>query len=163
MSDRGDRDDVRGGWDDEALLAELRALAARADPVPERVREAARGSLTWRTIDEELARLVYDSALDAELAALVRGGEARLLTFELDGLAVEVEATAADDGSLVLVGQIVPPGAAAIEVRHPGGTVAAAADDVGRFRVAGVPAGPVSLRTRRAGADAWVATEWVTL
>ena len=35
-----------------------------ADPVPEHVLAAARGAWTWRTIDQELADLVFDSATE---------------------------------------------------------------------------------------------------
>ena len=74
---------ARGRPDDDVLLDELRALVADDDPVPERVLAAARGSFTWRTIDAELAALVYDSALDAERLTAVRSADTvRLLTFE---------------------------------------------------------------------------------
>ena len=41
--------------EDERLLEELRRAAGRYDPPPAWVMEAARSSLTWRTIDAELA------------------------------------------------------------------------------------------------------------
>jgi len=149
------------GTPDDAFEAHLRALVARTDPVPERVLEAARGSLTWRTIDEELARLVYDSALDAELAIGVRGGTARLLTFEAGPVTIELEASE-ERGRLEIVGQLVPAAETDVEVRHADGSVAGRSDELGRFRLAGIPAGPVSIRVRIPAAG-WVATEWVTL
>jgi hypothetical protein len=154
--------------EDDLLLEQLRATAAEADPVPEPVLAAARGSYTWRTIDAELAELAYDSVLDAEGAALVRsggaGGEARLLTFEAIDLTIEVEVSAAG-AERHLVGQLVPASPAIVEVRHPGGEVAVEVDRLGRFAAGPIGAGAVSLRCRRAGptAVATVKTEWVTI
>ena len=149
---------------DDFLTEELRALGAEVDPVPARVLAAARGSFTWRTIDAELAALAYDSAVDAEHHALVRGGsEPRLLTFESDGLTVEVEVTEVGDRRR-LIGQLVPPAPGVVEVRHPGGVVSVEADEVGRFTAEPIEPGPVSLRCRRTGdGEGTVATEWVTL
>src|SRR4051794_41920885 len=71
----------------EDLLAELRVAGLVVDPVPERVMFAAKASLSWRTIDAELAELTYDSALDDDRLSLVRGATAaRMLTFSAGGL-----------------------------------------------------------------------------
>jgi hypothetical protein len=148
--------------DDTSLVDDLRRVVERADPVPERVLEGARGSLTWRTIDAELAELAYDSMLEARGESLVRNAEThRALTFEAPGLSVEVEVGASGAGRR-LVGQLVPPQPAAIEIRHPGGTIPVEADDLGRFSADGVPAGPVSLVCRRPAGGA-VATAWLVL
>jgi hypothetical protein len=50
--------------DIDQMLGRLRAVASRADPVPAGVVVAARGAFQWRTIDAELAELVYDSWVD---------------------------------------------------------------------------------------------------
>ena len=95
------------GPEDEALLQELRAAARRFDPPPDSVLEAARASLTWRTIDAELAALEFDSAVDLAATA-VRGGEGpRLLTFAAPGLNIEVEVSPIGPRRQ-LVGQLVP-------------------------------------------------------
>ena len=65
--------------DDDLLELVGRALRA-ADPVPERVIEGARAAWTWRTIDEELAELVFDSA--AELTGVRSEDTARQVTFQ---------------------------------------------------------------------------------
>jgi hypothetical protein len=152
-----------GGHDEDGpLFEELRRLVELADPVPARVLEAARGSFTWRTIDAELAELAYDSMLDAGREALVRtSGAGRVLTFESPGLAVEVEVTAVASARR-LMGQLVPPQPAAIEIRHAGGTTAVDADDLGRFSADGIAAGPVSLVCRLAEART-IATDWLVL
>lgn len=150
------------GPEDAALLEALRAVAGRVDPVPPEVREAARASFTWRTIDAELAELAYDSLLDDDRLVGVRSSDApRTLSFEGAGCSVEVEVAEEGDARRLL-GQLVPPQTAAVEVRHPAGVVTVDADEVGRFSVAGLPAGPVSLRCAVAGA-APLETAWVTI
>ncbi len=150
---------------DAGLLRQFRDLATRTDPVPARVADAARGSFAWRRIDAELAELTYDMAMDAERLAAVRGEEApRALTFEASGLTIEVEVVRVGE-TRRLLGQIVPPQPALVELRHAGGQVAVEADQIGRFSVRGFPAGPVSLRCQVAPEPGprVVETDWVVL
>ena len=66
----------------DALLGQLRRVAALVDPVPEALVHAARETLTWRRVDAELAELLSDSALEEAGFALVRGhGEPRAVSF----------------------------------------------------------------------------------
>jgi hypothetical protein len=145
--------------DDEQLLVELRAALDGADPIPERVRAAARDAFAWRTIDAELAALSYDSLLDDKELAGVRSGAdaARMLTFEAADLTVEIEV---ERGRLI--GQLVPPQPGEVEVRHAGGSLTVQADEVGRFVAEPVPRGPFSLRCRTAAAIA-IVTDWIVL
>jgi hypothetical protein len=147
--------------EDARLLAELRELGRVFDPVPAEVIFAARGSQAWRRVDAELAELAFDSSVDRELElAGVRGGDdVRLVSFEGPELTVEVE-IASDGEHRRLVGQLVPPQVAAVELRTlPAsagpGTAArstdaeprvAQADGLGRFILDRVTAGPASLR-----------------
>jgi hypothetical protein len=152
------------GPEDQALLEELRGAARRFDPPPPAVLEAARASLTWRTIDAELAVLEFDSAVD-QAAAAVRSGEGpRLLTFSAPGLNIEVEVSPLGPRRQ-LVGQLVPAQAARIDVRHAGGVTTVQADQLGRFGVDAVSAGPVSLRCHLATVPPSppVVTEWIPL
>lgn len=146
---------------DDALLAELRAAAADHDPVPDAVLTAARESLTWRTIDAELAALAYDSFADA--GALVRDGAPtrayRLLTFDAGETSVEVE-IAGTGAALRLSAHVVPAAEVDVEVRTPSGTVTARTDEYGRLAPVEIAPGPVSLRLLLPGGP--VATEWVT-
>src|ERR1700732_817424 len=81
-------------WD-ERLLAQLRHLARTADPVPDEVVFAARGSFAWRRVDADLAALTFDSLLDDAGLATVRSGDAvRLVTFDAGDVSVELEITA---------------------------------------------------------------------
>ena len=154
-------EDVQPTHDDEELVDALRAASRRFDPVPDEVVRASRESFTWRTIDAELAELAYDSVLDDARLAGVRSGDApRTMTFEAPALTVELEVTATGDRRRLL-GQLVPPGPADVEVRHAGAPVTVEADRLGRFAV-DVSAGPVSLRCRLHGGSATVLeTAWV--
>ena len=146
------------------LLHTLRGVVNRMDPVPQAVEEAARVSYTWRTIDADLADLAYDSLLDEDRLAGVRGDDGpRTLSFEGPTFGVELEVT--EEGPRRrLVGQVVPPDQADIEVRHSGGLLRVTADHVGRFAAEGVVPGPVSLRVKVAEGEAPVLeTAWVTI
>jgi hypothetical protein len=151
---------TNGAPDAEELLGRLKVLAAGLDPVPRRVVEAARASFSWRTIEAELAQLVYDSVVDDELVG-ARGGGARQLTFEAPGVTVELEVA---PGSGRINGQLVPPAEADVEIRHPGGSMRVRSDRLGHFRAEGVPPGPISVRCHTGGAAGRTAhTDWVVL
>jgi hypothetical protein len=151
---------------DADLLRQFRELAKVADPPPSHVVEAARAGLDWRRIDAELAELTYDLALDAERLATVRGRDGpRALTFEVPGLTIEVEVVSVGE-TRRLVGQIVPPQPATVELRHSGGQDTVEADRLGRFAVRGFSGGPVSLRCRlrpEGAAPLVVETDWVVV
>jgi hypothetical protein len=146
----------------EATFRRLHSLALENDPVPADVLASARSSFGLRSIDDELAVLVYDSMIDHELLANVRSGgrTVRQLTFEAPDLVLEMEVS----GARYLVGQVVPSQAAVVELRHRGGTIQMETDELGCFHVPVVPDGPVSFRCRPTGSAARsVATSWITL
>ena len=150
---------------DRELLMILRDMIEETDPVPAALVEAARASFTWRTVDTELAELTSDSALDA---AAVRSTRApRLLTFTAGEttLVVEVAPLAAgQDAERRLLGQLVAPRPAQVEVRHGTGSFTVSADELGRFRAEPVPAGPISLACRFAAAgEPTIVTSWVSV
>jgi hypothetical protein len=167
MTETVDRPRPEGDPDD-VLLADLGRVLRAADPVPPDVALAARSALAWLRLDAELAELAYDSLLDESWLAGVRGAVAeqpRLMTFTTDDVSLEVQV------SLVvmrrrLVGQIVPPQPARVDVRHeshPDAVMTAAADHLGRFIVDDVDAGPISLRCRLLGGgeERVIETDWV--
>ncbi len=151
--------------EDSELWEELRMAIQEADPVPPEVLRAARESFTWRTIDAELAALTYDSAVDGPATSVVRGSEGpRLLSFEASELSVELEVTAVG-ARRRLVGQLVPPQPARVEIRHHAGRSLVEADELGRFRTEELAAGPSSLRCHLSDPSgaAPVVTDWVML
>jgi len=144
---------------DATLTKILRAMGATLDPVPDDFTTAAVAAYSLRTVDKELASLTYDSLDDVAPAARTpRSG--RHLSFVGRHLSVEVEV-----GTDGLAGRLVPPAAADIEVRWPGGSTTVAADDLGDFSLSPIPTGPVSLRCQRrpSGGTSPTVTDWVTL
>ena len=141
-------------WSDEALLAELGEALRTEREVPGALVEAGRATWTWRSVDAELAELTrahltYDSladdaALQGDDTGLLVGlrseqsAALRALTFAADDLAIELEVT---DGAVL--GQLVPPQAATVEVLTPdSGRTEVDVDDVGWFTVRPVPEAP---------------------
>jgi hypothetical protein len=149
---------------DREFLTLLRGVLEEIDPVPGPLVEAAQAAFTWRTVDAELAELTADSVLDD---AAVRAFDApRLLTFTAGAVSLVVEvaaSTGVGDVARRLIGQIVGPHPAEVEVRHADGSLTVQTDDYGRFRAAPVPAGPISLALRFAGRRPPLVTSWVTV
>jgi hypothetical protein len=148
--------------DDARLEEELRQIFERLDPVPDELLAAAIASYTWRTVDADVAELVFDSVAE-ENAALVRGGEqARLLTFSSRELVIEIQVSGSEPDRKI-VGQLAPPLAATIRIRQGGGAAELHADELGRFSGT-LGAGPFSL-VCTAGTESGrpVATEWIAL
>ena len=147
--------------DDDELLAQLRRIAAAADPVPELVIQAARSAFGLRDLDARLAELVRDSAIDLPATA-VRGGDRRMLSFEVGDVAVECEITERDLRRDIL-GQLVGGQAAGIDAEVAGTQrVTVPVDERGRFSVRDLPAGPVRLRCRLADGTT-VVTSWAAM
>jgi hypothetical protein len=143
---------------DDELLERLGQALRGADPVPDRVLAAARAAWTWRTIDQELAELVFDSA--TERAGVRSEDTARQLTFRAPG--VEIEVMVVDAATRRIVGQLVPPQEASVRITGEAGAQACETDRLGRFGFDGVPPGPVRLGVRAADGTT-VTTEWVLL
>ena len=143
---------------DDALEELIGTALRQADPVPGHVIAAARGAFTWRTIDQELAALVFDSA--TELSGVRDRGAARQLTFQAPGL--EIEVMVADPATRRLIGQLVPARPATVELESTDGKLGQEADRFGRFTFDAVPAGPVRISVT-APDGASIATDWVVL
>ncbi|MDX3401602.1 hypothetical protein [Streptomyces sp. ME01-18h] len=152
--DRDERDERDGELHDGLLEEELRQAAAILDPVPAELRRTAVDAFVLHDLDARVAELTFDSLVDG---IPVRGetDPPRMLTFQSDGVTVDVEVTA--EG---LIGQLLPPGPAGIEVlTGPREHVRLTADDMGRFTGEAPPAGPFALRLRT-GREV-VVTEWL--
>ncbi|WP_300012452.1 hypothetical protein [Pseudonocardia sp.] len=140
---------------DRALLDELAALLRGRNEPPPEVLDAAREVFTWRTVDAEIAALTYDSLLDDVAVAVRAAAQPRILTFESDGLTVEVELDATPSGRRLL-GQLIPAQAAELELRSAETVVGSSvADDLGRFAVP-VPSGTARVWLRCRLADGTV-------
>lgn len=147
---------------DDAVLTRLRSAFEAADPVPDHALDAALASLSWRDPDHALAELVADSLTEPAAVRTRADAGPRLLTFEGDSLVVEVEVS--DLGAeRRLLGQLVPPQPAEVEVHWHGGSLHTSADQLGRFTAASVPPGPVSISCRLSEPSRPVSTSWVTI
>lgn len=142
------------------LLDRLGAIFRRVDPVPDVVYEMGRAALGTRTLDEEYAELVLDSAAECQALSGVRsaGGHERLVCFESPRAEVSVQVTA-NAGRLALLGHVLGVEAGPVVVESALGEHWTRADSEGYFAVDGVPAAPFRLRIT-AGATA-VVTPWV--
>jgi hypothetical protein len=141
--------------DDESLLADLGQALAAGAPHSESLVEAGRAAFTWRTVDEELAGLAYDSLLDDRV--LVRGTVTtpRSLVFEAGEVSVELEV-----GNDRVVGQFIPPMPGEVAVCSQTAELGhATADDAGCFTLS-VPA-DVLVRLRCTTGAATFVTDWV--
>jgi hypothetical protein len=147
---------------DAITEARLRAIFTHLDPVPELLDEAARSAFTWRTVDDELAELMRDSA-DEEAGELVRGSSGpRQLSFESPRLGIELEVVATGPRSRRLEGQLLPPGSATVTVERPGeDPLSVQADELGRFSLDGLRAGLMRLHIMLRGAQ--IAVPWTTI
>lgn len=146
---------------DEQLLAMLGVALDAADPVPDAVLDAARATFTWRTIDAELAALVFDSA--AVGLEGVRGTETtRQMTFRSPG--VEIELQVVSETRRRIVGQLVPPQQAEVALHHQDATQVARSDRLGRFTFNDVPSGSIRLVCKLEDeSGATVQTEWTLI
>lgn len=147
--------------DDLGLPDDLFAVVTTADPVPYDTLRSIRACFTRRTLDAELAELVYDSVVD-EPVGVRSGSGSRQLSFQGPRVAVEMEVQAERQR---VVGQVVPAQPSQVEVRHSGGSFVLRSDPAGRFVADDVPAGPVSFRcTGQTGDRPFAAvTDWIVL
>ncbi|HEY3748615.1 MAG TPA: hypothetical protein VGL80_05420 [Pseudonocardiaceae bacterium] len=144
---------------DDELMAALSRSASLADPVPAAVDESARAALATRRLDEELARLLLDSALVGADSVRADGSEIRLLSFETDGVTLELQVE--QDGTFVRGLAIGTAGPAVVET--PDETRSVRIDDAGSFTVAGLPGGPTRIRVTAADGGGPVGTGWLRL
>lgn len=146
------------GRDDELLELVGRALRA-AEPVPEHVITGALAAWTWRTIDAELAELVFDSA--TELTGVRSETMSRQVTFQAPG--VEIEVMVIENGVRRIVGQLVPPSEVTVQLTSGDSVAETQTDELGRFTFNDVLPGPVRLAVLGSSGEDVVHTEWVLL
>jgi hypothetical protein len=147
---------------DATTEAELRAIFQRLDPVPMLLDDAARTAFTWRTVDDELAELMRDSA-EEEAGALVRSaGTLRQLSFESPRLGIEIEVSDTGPRERRGEGQLLPPASATVTLERPGeDPVSVQADELGRFSFEGLAAGVVRLHVTLRGVQ--IAVPWTAI
>lgn len=160
MSETSGRD--RNADSDDSLVERLRALAAELEPPSASLVTEARELLTWRRVDAELAELLSDSDLEDARAALVRGERtSRSVSFACGALTIEIDLLP-DGARRRLVGQLVPPGAAEIELQSGAERHTIHADALGRFHAEGIGGGRLRLRVSgHPASEQPVETSWI--
>jgi hypothetical protein len=149
---------------DDELLARLAKITKVVDPVPPSSYELGHASYGLLHIDDELAALVADSALDAS-AVRSQDSDVRLLSFEGKAAGLEIQVSPGRSAS-TLLGQLVPsdhhPGAVA-HLETPGGALASTpVDEDSRFEFDHVPHMLVRVRVERPGRAA-LSTGWLEI
>jgi len=139
------------------LLAELDKAWYAAQCVPAEFTAAGKRVWTASDLDAELAELIYDSLREPAQVRTDRA-ELRALTFASATQTIELEVTAGG-----LLGQLVPPGRAQIEIEaQDGDTTSRSSDELGFFTIPRAPDGPFRLRYRTdSGVD--VVTGWIAI
>lgn len=145
---------------DDALVDELRRLAAFADPLPAAWRAAATASYGWHRIEAEPAALAYDSlsGRDPHLGRLHLAGRVlRELRWTGGGRAVAAEVDVSDD-RLRVAGQVSPWATVEVLAVWPEGLDKVTSGEQGGFRFDDLPRRPLCLVI---GGDAPLKTGWI--
>ncbi|WP_203338403.1 hypothetical protein [Nocardioides limicola] len=126
--------------DDGAMLAELRAMWERTDPMPAHLPDRIIAAIAAEDLDVELLTLTASESL------AVRGGASQVLECETDDLTMVVRLSEAPDGSRRVDGWT--EGVQEVQLLTSAGTRSTEVSRAGRFEFTQVPAGPVRLRLR---------------
>jgi hypothetical protein len=143
--------------DDDELVTEMAEATGRA-VLPDSVRRAAATAFAARrAAGAGLAKIRYDSLLDAFPVRGETPASRRIVTFEAESLSVEIE-TSGDQ----VVGQLVPPEPGQVEIMTlDGGSEQTDADSYGCFLLPRPAPGPVRFRCHTAAGT--VFTDWIRL
>ena len=143
--------------EEERLLADLKdALLAAQHPQTGLIIANAQDAFSYSSMEDELARLVYDSMLQGDPIGSVRAADtSRMVIFECEAMTLEMEIRGRD-----IVGQIGPPGPATVIVEaSEAAMIEVHADELGCFTARlDNPTGPLRFRVSRPGSSA--ITEW---
>ncbi len=143
--------------DDDQLMAMLSLAQQEAAQVTDRSRAAARAAFAWRTIDEELMQLTYDSRIHDEMLVRSDTQGVTVVGFQGAAFSLEVERDGGD-----LMGQIVPAEKCRVTlVTRDGDGLTVHADESGFFVIPFTDAGPCRLRVRLG--DRVESTTWLDL
>jgi hypothetical protein len=143
---------------DDALLADLRRIAAIVDGPPPLLASSSSASFAFGRLDDELARLVQDTALQP--VGSRSDDEPRMIAFAADEITVDVEVTGGrDDHRLtgVVAGQVSD-----LAVQTQVASYPVEVDEQGRFRAAQLE-GTMLRLTMATSSGRGVTTPWVHL
>ena len=160
MSDRSNPSPGDNPGEVEILEAQILEALGRAlrhsDPIPISVTEAGKAAFTWRTIDAELAELVFDSSRDQLAGVRSETLAERQLTFQSPN--VEIEIMLVGD-TRHLVGQLVPAQEAEVTLITGEASSPTQTDKLGRFDFSQVMPGRIRLQVHTAEGQS-ITTQW---
>ncbi|EON22646.1 MULTISPECIES: hypothetical protein [Nocardioides] len=138
--------------DEQAVLDEL-ALALRSrDDIDPKHRVAAQAAFAWRTIDEELMELTYDSLLEPSTVRSAGVDEPRTVSFSSTIGSLELEI----DGERIM-GHVLPGGTVTVVMTNVvGQRVQSPSDEDGVFELMGSLPGPVRFTIEGQGTTQWL-------
>jgi hypothetical protein len=146
--------------EDEILFARIREATAGTGAIQDAIRRVAKAAFATRLphADRLLARLTYDSLLEPAGSVRDAGSDdRRVVTFDAPTLSVEIEISGDR-----LLGQIVPPTPAEIELMSPDGPLdGTSADALGCFTLPAPSPGAVRFGCHTQ--QGLVLTDWVRL
>ena len=138
---------------DALLLGDLKEALIAARPVPAGIGDLAAMTFAWRTVDEELALLSFDST--ESLMAVRSDTTVRTLSYELEDLTIDLQVHVTER---TLIGQIDPEAEGTATLIHRDGVLDTPIEDLGTFGFDNLPAGPIAIRVTLG--DRVVRTEW---
>lgn len=143
--------------DNDQLMVMLARAQQEVADVSDRSRAAARAAFAWRTIDEELMQLTFDSRIHDEMLVRKAAEGITVVGFQGADFSLEVER----DGE-ELMGQIVPAEKCRVTLvtRHGDG-LTVHADETGFFIFPYTVEGPCRLRVQLG--DRIESTTWLDL
>ncbi len=151
--------------EDRELLGEFADAWRSVGEIPVVRYEAGYAMYTWRTFDDELAQLLYDSQTGYAAAGGVRSAQASLRALRYATAEIAIELEIAPDHVL---GQLVPHVAERISVIRRGGAETDPPDDVeipvdglGCFDITPWPTSPFRIRVETDGSP--ISTPWIHL
>lgn len=151
--------------DDDALVDDLRRIAAAVDGPPASVADAARTAFLFRDVDSELAVLIADSRLAEDfepVRAYAEPGQGSwLLSFEGGGVKVDMEVAERAD-RVTLIGQFTGAGGDEYVLETASARQPFAVDVLGRFIIEDLSHGRIRLRCRSVDSTP-ITTAWVTI
>jgi hypothetical protein len=138
--------------DDGKLLADLRGMWERRDPVPDGLAASVILALATADVAREYELLTLSASADR--LAGVRGSEVRTLTFTAGAVTVMLRVSALPDGRRRVDGWVSPAATYDVVLLAGDHEARTTSTDQGRFELPDVPAGAVTVRLRGTPPDA---------
>lgn len=138
---------------EEQVVIDDLALALRAhDDIDPRHRDAAQAAFAWRTIDDELMKLTYDSLTTPSMVRSAGVDEPRTVSFSSSIGSLELEI----DGERVM-GHVLPGGTVTVVMTNVvGQRLESPSDEDGVFELMGSLPGPVRFTIEGKGTTQWL-------